>query len=203
MIKPYLQLETDIRDVIINPSILDYAPDENGNHPIPYRSYKKDCLGDYFKKDFLDKLETYGELQGAFTWVKYSNFPELTIHTDYNQQISLNAVITDDHIVEKGTMKWYTLNENETGPYEMAVAPKFIADFMSDDDKDPLFERYKEEQLTLLDQYIVGPKLTLVRVDLPHTATTGNFKRLLISFRFNNTDRAWEETVKFFSDLKI
>jgi hypothetical protein len=202
MIKPYLQLETDIRDVIINPSLLDYGPDENGIWPNPYHSYKRDCLEAYFKKDFIDKLDTYGELQGVFTWVTFSNIPELTIHTDFNQQISINAVITDDDIMDKGTMKWFTLNEDQTDPHEMAEAPPRIAEFLNYGG-DAMFERYKEEQLTLLDQYIVGPKITLVRVNIPHTVIRGNFKRMLISFRYKNRDISWEDTVKFFSELKI
>lgn len=202
MIKPYLQLNIDIRDVIINPSILEDQFDNN--RLVFFRSYKRDCLETYFKKDFIEKLEIFGELLGAFTLVRYSNIPENTIHTDFDYKVSLNAVITEENISDKGTMKWFTLNEGETGPYEMIVAPKGFANFLGNNKSDQtLYEQYKEHQVTLVDQYIIGPKITLVRVDLPHTVERGNFRRLLISFRYKDRDSSWEDAVKFFSELNF
>ena len=98
---------------------------------------------------------------------------------------------------EGAKMVWYETPEN----YEGAI-----------DDADPQlpaayapYTSWLTYKLKRLDEHAFRPKLTLVRVDVPHAITYGTTHRYCVSTKLDNSldDLSWEQIVEHFHKHKL
>jgi hypothetical protein len=144
-------------------------------------------LTDFFNQSWLDYMKDIGlEICDLQLFYKEAHFTWHKAHVDmtYNPQAQLGLALNWCLEPDDGEMVWYNLpnepvEDNETKRTEA----------------DTRYYDWDIRGLTEITRRVIGPKCTVVRVDIPHNITMYEYSRWAISVRTAERFVTWHDVV--------
>jgi hypothetical protein len=193
-LKPWHVVDIDVSNAIRSDFDFDRILQER-NQTIPNHGHNwrfaANCsdgqLTDFFNRSWLDYMKDIGfEICDLQVFYKEANFMWHRAHIDmtYNPKAQLGAALNWCVGPDDGEMIWYEL------PNEMVEDTK-----TKRTEADTRFYDWDIRGLTEVTRRVIGPKCTVVRVDVPHNIAMYEHPRWSISARTNQRFASWHDVI--------
>jgi hypothetical protein len=193
-LKPWHVVDIDVRDAVRTNFDFDYIlKQRNQTSPCHHHNWRfapnnsDGQLTDFFNQSWLDYMKDIGfEICDLQLFYKTANFCWHRAHIDmtYNPQAKLGAALNWCCGPDDGEMIWYELPDEtvkDTSTKRTEANTRFY-----DWDIRTLTERTRR---------VIGPRCTVVRVDIPHNIMMYEHSRWSISARTKQRFANWNDVV--------